>query len=226
MGAVAGMMGLTASLGSAPIEFAYRGYVDDTGNGPNFSFSVPAAMPTNCLMVVAVGQEGCGSITSLSGGGYTWTKVATTGLVGTQADGQEAAIFATEITTKPSSVTMACNNEGFRANAAFYSVINHTSATPIATDNAGATSVTSRSITLNNLQDGDAVIAYCAHARQGTLSFTGITRDFSTTTSENLSTFASASDYKSGDGSLGITATGTGAQMNNNYMNLVAAAWR
>ena len=223
MSAVASMMVLTGALSSAPVEFAYRGYDDDDRNGPSFSFTVPAAMPNNCLMVVAVGQEGCGTINSFSGGGYTWTKVVTTGLIGSSSAGQEAAMFATEITTKPSSVQMVCANEGFRANAAFYSVVNYSSITPVSTDNSGATNVGSRSVTLSNLKDGDAMIAYVAHAQVSTFTWSGVTEDFDTNTSENSSTFSSASDYKSGDGNQSITAGFGGANV---YATLVAAAWR
>lgn len=176
-------------------------------------------------MVVAAANEGSGSISSLSGGGYTWTKVATTGLIGTQSAGQEAAIFAAEITTKPSAVTMACNNQGFRANAAFYSIINHSSITPVSTGASRIASGTNRSVTLSNLEDGDAMIAYMAHANVSSITWSGVTENFDTNTSENNSTFSSASDYKSG-GSQGTQFISANFGGSAGYATLVAAAWR
>ena len=210
----------------APVEVTYRGTVSDTNSGTTFTFSTPAAVPSNCLLVVCCSHEQAHNITGLSGGGYTWTEVASTGAFGAaDPGGDEAAIFAAEITTPPSSVTLTCGGgvaSGFRANATFYSIINHTSATPVATDSSSG-SDTSRSVTLSNLSGGDAVIAYAMHQDGGDISFSGTTLDHSSNVS-NSTTFASGSEYN-GDGttSQSIQATFNG---NSGAMLLVAAAWR
>lgn len=223
------MLQVSYGLGAAapaPVEVTYRGTVSDTNSGTTFTFSTPAAVPSNCLLVVCCSHEQAHNITGLSGGGYTWTEVASTGAFGAaDPGGDEAAIFAAEITTPPSSVTLTCGGgvaSGFRANATFYSIINHTSATPVATDSSSG-SDTSRSVTLSNLSGGDAVIAYAMHQDGGDISFSGTTLDHSSNVS-NSTTFASGSEYN-GDGttSQSIQATFNG---NSGAMLLVAAAWR
>ena len=67
------------------------------------------------------------------------------------------------------------------------------------------------------------MIAYMAHANVDAITWSGVTEDFDTTTSENNSTFSSASDYKSGDGNQSITASFAGTD---GHVTLVAAAWR
>ena len=215
---------IAGGAGGDPVEFTYRGFVSDTSNGPNYTFTVPSGVPSNCLMIVAAGHEDCGEILSLTGGGYTWTLVARSGRTGTASNGDECAIFAAEITTPPSSVTLNNDNGGLRANASFYSIINHSSATPVSTDGNNSSNVTTRTATLNNLQGGDVMIAYTLQAEPGVITYSGLTRDFNDTTTENNSTFSSGSDYKTaGSNSQTITTTFDGG---NDFMCIAAAAWR
>jgi len=224
MSAVAGMMGLTATLGGSSIEFDFQGFDSNTGNANNPSFTVPSGFPSNCLMIVAAGHEDMGTIQSLTGGGYTWNLVARSGRTGTSSNGDECAIFAAEITTPPSSVTLNSANNGLRANASFYSIINYTSATPVSTDGDNGSNVTTRTATLNSLQGSDVMIAYALHADPAEITYSGVTRDFFDTTSENNSTFSSGSDYTAqGSTSQTITATFTSTT---DFMCIAAAAWR
>ena len=221
MSSVGSMMALTSTVSGGgaglPVQYTYHGNASDLGGGPTYTFSTPSSVPSNCLLVVCCGHEDSGNINSLSGGGYTWTKVSS---VTRNNDG--VAMFAAQVTTPPSSVTLSCSQGGFRANAAFYSMINHTSVTP-ASNTYSAGSSSALAFSLPNVAGGDAILAYSMHENGGTISFThGVTGDYSVAPSGN-STFAAGSTYVSAGTTSQYIRSSFGSSGD---MILLAAAWR
>lgn len=211
---------INATHASGGIEATYHGSVENTTDTNSSNFSVPASVPDNCLLVVCLGHEGGNSINGLTGGGYTWTEVV--GAV--QFGSSDAAIYAAEVTTAPTTITMSTGQNTFRSAAQFYSIVKYSSATAVDTGRNGGASTSSDNLTLTGIQEGDAMIAFCAHSNVGTTTWTGVTKNYDTNTSENNSTFTGGFDYTgSGVTSQFISASLTASA---GAMCLVAAAWR
>lgn len=214
------LLAATNVFGGAAIEATYHGAVENITNTNSSNFSVPASVPDNCLLVVCLGHEGGNSINALTGGGYTWTLVRGA----TQFGSSDAAIYAAEVTTAPTTITMSTGQNTFRSAAQFYSIVNYSSATAVNAQNNGGASTSSDSVTLTGIQEGDAMIAFCAHSNVGTTTWTGVTENYDSNTSENNSTFTGGFDYTgSGVTSQVISASLTASA---GAMCLVAAAFR
>ena len=216
-----GIWSLTAVLESIEIPDSYEfiGSFEDINNLASYTFSGIDIGQTG-LVVLSVGAEAFGT---------TNPQVVSVNVNGTNASGTSETIgnvrqsiwYIEELSTTTINVTVTFESaEINRMTLGVWRLDSYSSTIPNVYTDTGVDAT--RSITTATFPTRSVVIAGATEGQQGITTWTGVDKDYDTTTGEDLSTFSGGSIQLSSEQALAVSATFSVTGQNN---SLMVAVW-